>query len=118
MYSNDQCGQMLRDDMTKKYGPQIYACVKDAKGNHVLMNPVKRNYFAALLDAAYNAGPSAACKSPMAADYRSGAWKSACKRFLGWHTLPGNAAHNGLERRREWEGNVLCGMGDYHAPGG
>lgn len=100
VYSADQCGAFLRAHLAKTYAPAIAQCLPQVVE--------RRNMFAALIDASYNAGPGNVCrKSPMAWWIRHNAWGRVCPSFIGWHELPGTAAYRGLHRRRITEAR-LC----------
>src|SRR5690348_5680605 len=58
IYSKSECSALLRQRMARDYAPKLLACIPSLKDH-----PYP---FAAALDAAYNAGPVAVCKSPMA----------------------------------------------------
>lgn len=106
VYSADECGAMLRAHLGKIYAPAIARCLPQ------VVTPERKFVFAALIDASYNAGPGNVCrKSPMAARIRRGAWSHVCEGFIGWHTLPGTAAHNGLVRRRVVERSLCLRVG-------
>ena len=94
-YTVEQCGAMLRKDLREKYANSVIACTPDVA--------IRTNVFAAALDAAYNAGPAAYCRSPMAAHFRAQQWQQGCEAFRGWHVY-GLA---GLVRRRNAEAD-LC----------
>lgn len=79
IYSRDECAAKLRARMAKDYAPPILACLPQLDMDH-------RYVFGALLDASYNAGPVAVCKSRMAIAIRTGDWSGACHGFLGWYT--------------------------------
>lgn len=98
VYSNDQCSAMLRNHLLTVYAPALAKCIPAT---------VPRSVIGALIDAAYNAGPGAVCASPMAARVRLNDYWGGCGMFVGWHTLPGTAAHKGLENRR-WDEVKLC----------
>jgi hypothetical protein len=65
--------------------------------------------FGALLDASYNAGWAAACKSRMAVSFRAGDWAQGCAGFKGWYVTARNRTTGqrimlkGLVRRRDAE---------------
>lgn len=81
IYSKDECAVKLRGRMARDYAPKLLAssCLPQ------LGDPLRRNVFGALLDAAYNAGPAAVCKSRMAVSIRSGDWGAACAGLVGWY---------------------------------
>lgn len=79
VYSRDECGAMLRERLARIYAPKILACIPQ------LAEPGRRNEFAAMIDSAYNAGPTAVCKSRMAAHFRAGRWVAGCNSLKGWY---------------------------------
>ncbi len=60
--------------------------------------PVKTK--AALLDAAYNAGPAAVCRSPMVKKMNAGDLAGGCAAFEGWYIRSDGQARKGLVARR------------------
>lgn len=100
VYTKSQCGEMLRTRMRRDYAPQVIACVPG------LVAPERRYVFAALIDASYNAGAKAVCRSPMAVHARAGRWEAACNSFSGWYTTAKDRRTGkriyfaGLQRRR------------------
>ena len=89
-----QCSELLAKSLPKYLEP-LQRCVKREI-------PVKS--MAALLDAAYNAGPAAVCRSPMVARINAGDLRGACNAFTGWYvTTKNNGVRNvipGLVYRR------------------
>jgi lysozyme len=72
----------------------------------------KRRYaFAAAIDASYNAGWAAFCKSRMARAFNANRWAEGCNGFSGWYAtarINGKPTPlKGLQRRREAE-RKLC----------
>jgi lysozyme len=102
VYTPQECQLLLEDRQARDYAPVILSCVPELADN--------RFAFAASIDAAYNGGPSAFCRSPMAKAFRQRKWVSGCNAFRVWHTLPGTNVHRGLVRRREGESR-LCMKG-------
>lgn len=97
IYSKSECAVKLRARMAKDFAPDLLKCVPDfAVPGHQLA-------FGALLDASYNAGPSAACRSPMAREFNAGNWAAGCTRFKGWYVTSGGVKLPGLVRRRAEE---------------
>ena len=92
-----QCDAKLRQSLPLYLKP-LQACIK----RNV---PVK--VMAAALDAAYNAGSSAVCKSPMVAHINAGSLTAACAAFNGWYIHASGRVVQGLINRREAEKN-LC----------
>lgn len=60
--------------------------------------PVK--VWAALVDAAYNAGPAAVCRSPMMAHMNAGRYEAGCNAFSGWYVRSAGVVRKGLIARR------------------
>lgn len=79
IYSKDECAAKLRKRMAADYAPALIECVPG------FIDLARTNQFAALLDASYNAGPAAACRSPMAREFRAGRWELGCEYFDGWY---------------------------------
>jgi lysozyme len=110
IYSNDECAAKLRHRLANDYAPRIAECLPQVATERRI------KVFGALLDAAYNAGPAAVCKSRMARSIRAGQWAQACNGFLGWYTTARNRktgqriALRGLVIRRQKEA-ALCRQG-------
>jgi lysozyme len=85
-----QCDALLAQSMPK-YLAQIEPCI------HVTL-PVKME--AALLDAAYNAGGAAVCRSPMLSRMNAGDLKGGCEAFGTWYIRAGGTVVRGLQNRR------------------
>lgn len=112
VYSKDECGAFLRKHLTEVYAPKILKCVPE------FIEPERVNEFAALLDFSYNAGPAAACKSPMAKAFNAGQWAQGCRAFSatyitkkgvkihGYYASAGGREYPGLVRRRATEAKV------------
>lgn len=79
VYTKDECGQLLRRQLARKYAPKVLACLPQ------LSVPERKHEFAALIDSSYNAGPVAVCKSRMAVHIRAGNWSAACHSLEGWY---------------------------------
>ncbi len=107
VYSKSECGQLLRVRMARDYAPRLLACLPQ------LIDQRRRNVFAAMLDASYNAGWSAVCQSRMARSIRAGDWTGACTGLRGWYVTARNRQTGqriqlaGLVRRRNAEA-ALC----------
>lgn len=84
VYTKDECGALLRRRMARDYAPKVLNCLP------ALAAADRRNEFAALIDAAYNAGPVAVCRSPMVARMRAGQWTAGCAAFVGWYETARN----------------------------
>jgi lysozyme len=85
-----QCKDLLAKSLPKYLTP-LQACVK-------VELPVKT--MAALLDAAYNAGPAAVCRSPMVAKMNAGNIEAGCRAFKGWYIRSDGKERRGLVARR------------------
>lgn len=77
IWSKDEAMARLRQRLAKDYAPQLIQCVPSFVDH--------TNAYGAALDAAYNAGPAAFCRSPMAKAFNHGDYKTGCKAFLGWY---------------------------------
>jgi lysozyme len=110
IYSKDECVVKLRKRMSEDYAPRLAKCMPE------LINEKRVKVFGALLDASYNAGWSAVCKSRMAQSIHAGRWADACIGFNGWFVTARDRksgkriALPGLVRRRQSEA-ALCGEG-------
>lgn len=89
-FTKKQCDDLLARSLPV-YLDKIEPCI------HV---PLPDKTFAALLDAAYNAGPSAVCKSPMVAKMNAGNLKAGCHAFDGWYIRASGKVVKGLINRR------------------
>jgi lysozyme len=85
-----QCKDLLAKSLPKYLTP-LQACVK-------VDLPVKT--MAALLDAAYNAGPAAVCRSPMVKKMNAGDIENGCRAFKGWYVRSDGKERRGLVARR------------------
>lgn len=88
-----QCDAELAKDLPRYLTP-LQACI------HVAL-PVKTE--GALLDAAYNAGPEAVCKSSMVARMNAGNISAGCAAFTGWYVRASGRVVQGLINRRAAE---------------
>lgn len=107
IYNRDECAVKLRRRMARDYAPAILACIPE------LGDERRVKVFAALLDAAYNAGPAAVCNSRMKRSIRAGDWVGGCNGFYGWYATARDRrtgkriALRGLQIRRQKEA-ALC----------
>lgn len=85
-----QCKDLLAKSLPKYLAP-VQRCVK-------VELPVKT--MAALVDAAYNAGPVAVCRSPMVKKMNAGDLEAGCKAFAGWYIRSDGQVRRGLIARR------------------
>jgi lysozyme len=98
-YTPDECAILLQSRQAKDYAPAVLKCVPSIGG--------RKEPFAAAIDASYNAGTAAFCKSPMARRFNAGDWKGGCNAFPGWYVTAKGKRLPGLVRRREAE-RQLC----------
>lgn len=109
-YTDAECKNLLQNRLARDYAPAIAKCLPQ------LADEKRIKTFAAFLDAAYNAGPRAVCKSRMARSVKAGNWVGACNGFYGWYTTATDRRTGrhiqlrGLEIRRENEAK-LCRSG-------
>lgn len=94
-FVKQQCDELLAQSLPK-YLAKIEPCIK-------VDLPDKTK--AALLDAAYNAGPAAVCKSPMVAKMNAGDLRGGCNAFKGWYVRSDGQVRNGLVARRSGIGD-------------
>ena len=85
-----QCKDLLAKSLPKYLEP-VQKCVTREI-------PVKT--MAALVDAAYNAGPAAVCRSPMVAKMNAGDIENGCRAFKGWYVRSDGKERKGLVARR------------------
>lgn len=78
-YTPDECAVLLRARQASDYAPAVLQCVPG------LAEPIRVNAFAASIDAAYNAGFAAFCRSPMARKFNAGDWAGGCAEFSNWY---------------------------------
>jgi lysozyme len=98
-YTADECLVLLRSRQANDYAPAIAKCVPAL--------PLRTYAYAASIDASYNAGVKAFCKSRMAKAFRAGDYKAGCEGFVGWYETAGGKRLPGLARRRIAE-RSLC----------
>lgn len=94
-FNKQECDQKLAESLPK-YLDQTGPCVRV---------PVPVKTMAALLDAAYNAGPAAVCRSPMVARINAGDIKGGCDAFRGWYVRSAGQERKGLVARRSGIGD-------------
>jgi lysozyme len=82
IYSKAECATLLRERMKRDYAPRIAKCLPEVIHN--------RFVFGALIDASYNAGWNAVCKSRMAAHIKAGDLYSGCISLEGWYVTARN----------------------------
>lgn len=89
-FTKAECDVKLAESLPK-YLAKIEPCIKV---------PLPDKSKAALLDASYNAGPVAVCKSPMVAKMNAGDLRGGCNAFRGWYVRSDGQVRNGLVARR------------------
>jgi lysozyme len=107
VYSQDECGEMLRAGLARRYAPQVIACMPG-----LIDEPYPATVFAALLDASYNAGAGAVCRR-FAPSFNAGRVAATCDALPGWYVTARDRRTGavrrlrGLEERRRKEA-LLC----------
>lgn len=101
-YTADECKVLLEVRQQKDYAPAVLKCVPEIG--------TRPEIFAASIDAAYNAGIGAFCRSPMARKFNAGDWAGGCVEFTYWRVTAKGKVLWGLERRRSAE-RSLCTRG-------
>lgn len=104
-YTHAECARMLQEHQAQVYAPKVLACAP------ALGSTPKKFALAASIDAAYNAGTAAYCRSPMVKAFNAGRWKAGCSAFKSWYiTARVNGRPKvlgGLVKRRKAE-SQLC----------
>ncbi len=98
VFTPQQCDKLLAASLPKYLTP-VQACV------HVAL-PVKA--MGSLLDAAFNAGPAAVCRSPMVERMNAGDIFGGCDAFLTSHIVNGEQVYDGWYIRAS--GRVVKGL--------
>lgn len=94
-FTDAQCDEFLAKSLPK-YLRELDACIK-------VPLPVKT--VSALLDASYNAGTGAVCKSPMLKHMNAGDIRGGCNAFEGWYVRSAGQVRKGLIARRSGIGD-------------
>jgi lysozyme len=94
-FTKQECDEKLAESLPK-YLAKVGPCV------HV---PVPVKAMSALLDASYNAGPAAVCKSSMVAKINAGDIRGGCNAFAGWYVRSDGQVRKGLVARRSGIGD-------------
>lgn len=94
-FTKQECDAKLAESLPK-YLAKIQPCIHVALPDKTL---------ASLLDASYNAGPGAVCKSPMVAKMNAGDLKGGCNAFAGWYVRSDGQVRKGLVARRQGIGD-------------
>lgn len=100
-YTADECAVMLKARQAADYAPKVLDCVPG------FVDDRHRHAFAAAIDASYNAGSAAFCRSRMARSFNLGRWADGCNGFVGWYETGAGKRLPGLTRRRAAE-RTLC----------
>lgn len=91
-YTPAQCQALLSKALTSDYAPPVLKCVPQL---------AERKYpFAAMIDAAYNAGAGAVCRSRAAALFRERKWRAGCEALTNWRATVNGVKVRGLVNRR------------------
>lgn len=94
-FTKAECDAKLAESLPK-YLAQLDKCLK-------VPLPVKT--VASLLDASYNAGTGAVCKSPMLRQMNDGNLRAGCEAFRGWYVRSAGQVRKGLIARRSGIGD-------------
>ncbi len=94
-FNKQQCDELLAKSLPH-YLALIEPCIKV---------PLPDKTKASLLDAAYNAGPAAVCRSPMLAKMNAGDIRGGCNAFKGWYVRSDGQVRKGLIARRSGIGD-------------
>jgi lysozyme len=89
-FTKQECDEKLAESLPK-YLDKVGQCVT---------RPMPVKAMAALVDASYNAGPAAVCRSPMVAKINAGDIKGGCEAFKGWYVRSDGQVRKGLVARR------------------
>lgn len=89
-FTKQECDVKLAESLPK-YMEKVGPCVKV---------PVPVKTMASLVDASYNAGSAAVCKSPMVAKINAGNIRAGCDAFEGWYVRSAGQVRKGLIARR------------------
>lgn len=94
-FTDAQCDEMLAASLPKYLAP-LQKCVTVTLPDKTM---------ASLLDAAYNAGPAAVCRSPMVDKMNAGHIREGCNAFEGWYVRSDGQVRKGLVARRSGIGD-------------
>ncbi len=101
-YSAEECARSLNNHLVETSFP-VMRCVPDLAMQHPKV-------IVAMLDMAYNIGPTAFCRSSVARYANVGEWTAACRRISEIYTTAQGIKLNGLVIRREAE-SEMCLQG-------
>ena len=97
-YSAEECARSLNDHLIETSSP-VMRCVPDL----ARQNP---KVIVAILDMAYNIGPTAFCRSSVARYANAGEWTAACRRIAEIYRTAQGVSLRGLEVRRSAESEM------------
>jgi lysozyme len=92
-FTKEECDKALALALPK-YWEKIAACLNE---------PLPAKTGGSLLDASFNAGPAAVCRSPMVKKMNAGNLRAGCNAFAGWYVRSDGKVRVGLEDRRDGE---------------
>lgn len=94
-YSAEECAKSLNDHLVETSAP-VMRCVPDLAKQHPKV-------IVAMLDMAYNIGPTVFCRSSVARFANAGEWTAACRRISEIYTTAQGVKLKGLVVRRTAE---------------
>ena len=94
-FTPEQCSKLLGESLPKYLVPL----------DHCIKVPLPIKAVSSLLDASYNAGAGAVCKSPMLARMNEGNIRAGCEAFRGWYIRSDGQVRKGLVARRSGIGD-------------
>lgn len=97
-YSAEECARSLNDHLVETSRP-VMRCVPSLAKQHPKI-------IVAMLDMAYNIGPTAFCKSSVASFANAGNWAAACRRISEIYTTAKGVSLRGLVVRRNAESQM------------
>ena len=97
-YSAEECARSLNDHLVETSSP-VMRCVPELAHQ----NP---KVIVAMLDMAYNIGPTAFCRSSVARFANAGEWTAACRRISEIYKTAQGVPLRGLEVRRSAESEM------------
>lgn len=92
-FTKAQCDKALAEALPR-YWAKIEPCIEVNLPDKV---------GGSLLDASFNAGPGAVCRSPMLAKMNAGNLRAGCNAFAGWYVRSDGQVRTGLINRRNGE---------------
>lgn len=92
-FTKAECDKALAEALPK-YWAKIEPCLEA---------PLPDKTAASLLDASFNAGPGAVCRSPMVDKMNNGDLRGGCNAFSGWYVRSDGKIRTGLIARRNGE---------------